>query len=52
VEPGTIEARSLEELRLNAEELRLDATIQAGRATEVLAEARSRAAAQPLRERR
>ena len=49
---GRIEAGRLEELRLDAEEVRLDAALRAGRHREVLAEAQSRAAEAPLRERR
>ena len=42
----------LEELRLDAEELRLDACLRAGQHREVLAEAQARVAEAPLRERR
>ena len=51
-ERGRIEASRLEELRLDAEELRVDAALRAGRHLEVLAEARARVAEAPLRERR
>lgn len=51
-EPGRIEATRLEELRLDAEELRLDAALRAGRYREVLAEAQARVAEAPLREHR
>lgn len=44
-------AARLEELRLAAVEVRLDALLAAGRASEVVAEAESHAAAHPLRER-
>jgi len=50
--PGRTEAARLEELRLDAEELRLDAVMRAGRHREVLAEAESRVAEAPLREQR
>ena len=50
--PGRTEAARLEELRLDAEELRLDAVMRAGRHREVLAEAESRVAEAPLREHR
>jgi WD40 repeat protein/DNA-binding SARP family transcriptional activator len=49
---GRIEAGRLEELRLDAEEVRLDAALRAGHQREVLAEAQARAAEAPLRERR
>ncbi len=49
---GRIEAARLEELRLDAEELRLDASLRAGRYRDVLAEAQTRVAEAPLRERR
>jgi WD40 repeat protein/DNA-binding SARP family transcriptional activator len=49
---GRIEAGRLEELRLDAEEIRLEAALRAGRQREVLAEAQARAAEAPLRERR
>ena len=51
-EPGRIEAARLEELRLEAEEARLDAALRAGMPRQVLAEARARVAEQPLREHR
>jgi WD40 repeat protein/DNA-binding SARP family transcriptional activator len=51
-EPATIQAQRLEELRMEAEELRLDAALQAGRHTEVLAGARAGVEAAPTRERR
>ncbi|HKE75536.1 MAG TPA: BTAD domain-containing putative transcriptional regulator [Acidimicrobiales bacterium] len=51
-EPGRVEATRLEELRLDAEELRLDAMAQAGRSRAVLAEARTRVTEAPLREHR
>jgi DNA-binding SARP family transcriptional activator/WD40 repeat protein len=49
-EPGRNEATRLEELRRDAEELRLDAVLRAGRYREVLAEAQARVAEAPLRE--
>ncbi|HET6772158.1 MAG TPA: BTAD domain-containing putative transcriptional regulator [Acidimicrobiales bacterium] len=51
-EPGRVAAARLEGLRLDAEELRLDAMVRAGRFREVLAEAQVRVAAEPLREHR
>lgn len=51
-EPGRIEASRLGELRLDAEELGVEARLRAGRFREVLADARSQPAAAPLRERR
>jgi WD40 repeat protein/DNA-binding SARP family transcriptional activator len=51
-EPGRVEAGRLEELRLEAEELALEAALRAGRYRAVLAEAEARAAEAPLRERR
>jgi WD40 repeat protein/DNA-binding SARP family transcriptional activator len=51
-EPGRIEATRLEELRLDAEEARLDAALRAGRHQDVLAAAKARVAEQPLREHR
>lgn len=51
-EPGRVEAARLEDLRLDAEEERVEAALRAGRHLEVLAEAQARAAAAPLRERR
>ena len=50
--PGRTEAARLEELRLDAEELGIDAAMRAGRHREVLAEAESRVAEVPLREHR
>jgi WD40 repeat protein len=47
-----IEAARLEELRLDAEELWIDACLQSGQHREVLAEAQVRVAEAPLRERR
>jgi WD40 repeat protein/DNA-binding SARP family transcriptional activator len=51
-EPGRVEARRLEELRRDAEELRLEADLRAGRHREVLAAARAVVEEAPLRERR
>jgi WD40 repeat protein/DNA-binding SARP family transcriptional activator/energy-coupling factor transporter ATP-binding protein EcfA2 len=51
-EPGRIEASRLEELRLDAEEARIEACLQSGQHREVLGEAQSRVAEAPLRERR
>ena len=51
-EHGRTEAARLEELRLHAEELRIDAALQAGRYRQVLAEAQARVAQAPLREQR
>ena len=51
-EAGRVEAARLQGLRLDAEELRLDATIRAGRFREVLGEAQTRVAEEPLREER
>ena len=51
-EPGRVDASRLEELRLDAEELRVDAALRAGRHLEMLPEARARVAEAPLRERR
>jgi WD40 repeat protein/DNA-binding SARP family transcriptional activator len=51
-EPGRIEAERLEELRRDAEEVRLDAALRAGRHRELLAEAQALVAGAPLRERR
>ena len=50
--PARIECGRLVEMRLGAEELLLDARLQAGEATEVAALARARVAEAPLRERR
>ncbi len=49
---GTIEAQRLSELRLDAEELRVEAALRTGRHRQVLAEAHSLVAASPVRERR
>ena len=49
---GRIEAGRLEELRLDAEEVHMEAALRAGRHREVLAEAQARTAEAPLRERR
>ena len=49
---GRIEAGRLDELRLDAEEVRLDAALRIGHHREVLAEAQARAAEAPFRERR
>jgi WD40 repeat protein/DNA-binding SARP family transcriptional activator len=51
-EPGAREVGRLVELRLDAEEVRLDAALQAGHHREVLAEAKVMVDAAPLRERR
>jgi DNA-binding SARP family transcriptional activator/WD40 repeat protein/energy-coupling factor transporter ATP-binding protein EcfA2 len=51
-EHGRTEAARLEEQRLHAEELRIDAALQAGRFRQVLAEAQARVAQAPLREQR
>ncbi|WP_165821008.1 BTAD domain-containing putative transcriptional regulator [Nocardioides gansuensis] len=48
--PARTEARRLAELRLTAEELRLDAQLRAGRHREVVADAQSLVRAAPLRE--
>ncbi len=50
--PAADEAKRLGELRLEAEELRVDAHLRAGRHEEVLAEAQTLVRAAPLRERR
>lgn len=50
--PGCIEAARLGELRLEAEEDRVEAVLAAGRHREVVAEAQARAAEAPLREHR
>jgi len=50
--PAADEARRLGELRLEAEELRVDAHLRAGRHEEVLAQAQALVRAAPLRERR
>ncbi|HEX6423864.1 MAG TPA: BTAD domain-containing putative transcriptional regulator, partial [Acidimicrobiales bacterium] len=49
---GRIEAARLEELRLDAQEVLLEASLRAGRYRDVLAEARARVEEAPLRERR
>jgi WD40 repeat protein/DNA-binding SARP family transcriptional activator len=51
-EPGRIEASRLEELRLDAEEARIDACLRSGQHRDVLGEAQARVAEAPLRERR
>ncbi|KGN32260.1 hypothetical protein N802_18020 [Knoellia sinensis KCTC 19936] len=51
-EPGRFEAERLDEMRRNAEEAVLDASLRAGLHAEVIAEARARVAQEPLRERR
>jgi DNA-binding SARP family transcriptional activator len=51
-EPGRVEAARLEGLRLDAEELRVEATLRAGRFRDVLAEAQARVSEEPLREHR
>ncbi|WP_353950720.1 BTAD domain-containing putative transcriptional regulator [Knoellia sp. S7-12] len=51
-EPGRFEAERLDEVRREAEEAVLDASLRAGLHAEVVAEARSRVAQEPLRERR
>ena len=50
--PGRIEAARLEELRLDTQEVQLDAALRAGRYRDVLAELQARVAEAPLRERR
>jgi Bacterial transcriptional activator domain len=50
--PGRIEATRLEELRLDAQEVLVEAALRAGRYREVLAEVQARVAEAPLRERR
>jgi DNA-binding winged helix-turn-helix (wHTH) protein len=49
-EPGRVEAERLEELRRDAEELRLEAALRTGRHRDVLAEARRRVEEAPLYE--
>jgi WD40 repeat protein/DNA-binding SARP family transcriptional activator len=49
---GVVEAGRLDELRLEAEELRVDACLHAGRFREVLGDAQGMVKASPLRERR
>jgi DNA-binding SARP family transcriptional activator/WD40 repeat protein len=51
-EPGNLEASRLSELRLDAQEWWLEASVQAGRHREILAQAQTLANAAPLRERR
>lgn len=51
-EPAVAAGRRLSELRLEAEELRVDALLRAGRYREVLAEAQALVRAAPLREQR
>jgi len=51
-EPAQIEAQRLSELRMEAEELRLDAALRSGRHREVLGSARAAVEAAPTRERR
>ncbi len=51
-DPARIERERLTELRLDAEELAVDAALRSGRHREVLAEARARTEQQPMREER
>jgi DNA-binding SARP family transcriptional activator/WD40 repeat protein/energy-coupling factor transporter ATP-binding protein EcfA2 len=51
-EPGRVAAARLEELRLDAEELRVEATLRTGRFRDVLADAQAQVTEQPLREHR
>ena len=51
-EPGSLEASRLSELHLDAQEWWLEASVQAGRHREILAQAQTLANAAPLRERR
>ncbi len=51
-QPAIVEARRLDEVRLEAEELRVDAHLRSGRHREVLAEAQAQVRRAPLRERR
>ena len=51
-EPGRVEARRLEELRLDAQELWIDVALRCGRHRDVLAEAQARVAEHPSREHR
>ena len=51
-DPGRVEARRLDELRLDAEDLQLEAALRLGRHREVLGSARARVQEAPLRERR
>jgi DNA-binding SARP family transcriptional activator/WD40 repeat protein/energy-coupling factor transporter ATP-binding protein EcfA2 len=50
--PGELEANRLEQLRLDAEELGLEARLRAGRFRDVLADGEATVTAAPLRERR
>jgi WD40 repeat protein/DNA-binding SARP family transcriptional activator len=50
--PARIEAARLDELRLDAQELLVDAALRAGRYRDVMAEAQARVTEAPLRERR
>ena len=50
--PAEAETARLEEMRLEAQEVLLDAELQAGRHSEVLADLQARVTEQPLRERR
>jgi DNA-binding SARP family transcriptional activator/WD40 repeat protein len=51
-EPGRTEAQRLDTLRLDTEDLRLEALLQAGRYREALDDAQANVSASPLRERR
>ncbi len=51
-EPGRVEAARLEGLRMDAEEMRVEAEIRAGRASAVLEQARTLVSQAPFRERR
>ena len=51
-EPGRVEAARLEGLRMDAEELRVEAETRAGHARDVLSDARALVAQAPFRERR
>jgi WD40 repeat protein/DNA-binding SARP family transcriptional activator len=51
-DPGRLEAERLEELRRDAEELRVDAALRAGRHRELLVEAQAMVDEAPVRERR
>ena len=51
-EAGRIEAGRLEQMRLDAEELRIDAALRAGRYRDVLSDAQALLARAPMRERR
>jgi WD40 repeat protein/DNA-binding SARP family transcriptional activator len=51
-DPGRVEARRLDELRVDAEELHLEAALRAGRHRDVLGAARGMVEQAPLRERR